>query len=231
MLMGDRALLEHLEELRHRFMVVIVYFLLFLGIGIIISPIIIKKVIDDLLIANVELVALSPVEFIYTQIKVGFVFSLVLISPIIIYQVIRFIRPGLRNWELNAIKYILPSFILLFVLGIMFAYTIFLKSSLFFLARLSTFADVQNMWSINKFISFILGICLALGIIFELPLVLLLLQRLKIINKNMLKKYRLHVYVFAFVIAALITPPDVVTQILIALPLIILFELSYILLT
>lgn len=208
-------------------MIIIVYFLLFLGLGIIISPILIGRIIEDLLIANVELVSLSPVEFIYTQIKVGFIFAFVLVLPILIYQLIRFIKPGLKKFELSAIKYILPSFILLFVVGVLFAYFIFIRVSLFFLARLSTLVNVSNMWSINKFITFILGIFFALGIVFELPLVILLLNRLNIISKNILKKYRMHVYVFTFVIAALITPPDVVTQILIAFPLIILFEMSY----
>jgi sec-independent protein translocase protein TatC len=220
-------ILEHLKELRCGFIVIIIYFLLFLVLGVAISPLLVKKIINDLLIANVELVSLSPLEFLYTQIKVGFIFALTLTSPIIIYQLIKFIKPGMKKKEIRLIKYTLPVFILLLIFGISFAYLIFLKVSLFFLANLSSIADIQNLWSINKFISFIVGMSLALGFVFEVPLLLFLLKKLNIVNIKSLKKYRAHVYVFAFIIAAIISPPDVVTQILIALPLIGLFELSY----
>jgi sec-independent protein translocase protein TatC len=227
MIMKEGALLEHLEELRFRLLFVIVYFLIFFGVGIIISPVIIKKVIGDLIITTVKLVALSPIELIYAQIKVGFVFSLILSVPVVIYQLIRFIKPGLNKKEINAVKYATPSMILLFILGMLFGYFVFLKISLNFLARLSSFADIQNMWSIDRFISFIIWVCFGLGLVFETPLVLILLNKLGIITKGVLKKYRAHIYVLIFIIGAMITPPDIVTQILIALPLVVLFEISY----
>lgn len=221
-----KAISEHLKELRYRIIIIIIYFILFLFIGISLSPLIIKKIISGLVIANVELVSLSPLEFIYTQIKVGFIFSLIFTLPAILYHLIIFIKPGLKNREIIAISYIMPGFILLFILGIMFSYFIFLKASLFFLAKLSSLAAIENLWSINKFVSFILAISFALGMIFQLPLALLLLKKLNIIKVKALRKYRAHVYVFAFVISAIITPPDIVTMILISLPLIILYELS-----
>ena len=223
-----KTLIEHLDELRHACIIICIYLLFFFVIGIIISPTIIRKIINDLASSNITLVSLSPIEFIATQLRVGFLFSLVLVSPIIIYQFIKFIKPGLKNPELKVIKYTLPSFILFFILGILFGYFIFLKVSLLFLAKLSSFANVQNMWSIGNFISYIVWTCLALGLVFELPLVIFLLYRLGVLNRAILKKFRPHFYVLIFVIAAIITPtPDAFNQTVVAIPMIILFEISY----
>jgi len=225
--MKARALLEHLEELRKRFLVVTGFFLISFALGVMISPWIIKKISADLIITNVSLVSLSPLEFIYTQLKVGFVFALAISFPVLVYELIRFIRPALKKKELIALKYIMPGFLMFFVFGVLFAYFVFLKPALFFLAGLSTLARIENLWSIHYFISFILWICFSLGLVFELPLLLLLLKKLNLITRSFLRKYRPHIYVLAFVIAAIITPPDVITQIIIALPLVILFEISY----
>ena len=220
---------EHLEELRSRLLNIAVFFIFFLIFGFIFSPMIIKKIISDLLIANVELVSLSPIEFIYTQIRVSFYFAIALSSPLIIYHAARFVKPGLKRNEIKGLAYILPGIFLFFILGLLFTYFIFLKTALFFLAGLSSLADIANMWSIERFISFVVGLSLAVGLIFEMPLVLVVLHRLNIVKIKHLKKFRPYIYVGCFIIAALLTPPDVVTQILIALPIIILYEFSLLL--
>lgn len=218
--------IEHLNDLRYRLLVVFLFFIVFFCIAVFLSPLIINQIVADLSLTNVKLVTLSPLEFVYTQIKIGFICALALSIPVIIYHLVRFVKPGLKNKEVQSIRYILPGFFLFFAAGVFFAYFVFLKVGLFFLANLSTLADISNFWSINKFISFIFMSCIILGCVFELPLVLLLLNKLNILKLSVLKKYRIYFYVIAFVLAALLTPPDVVTQILIALPLIILYEAS-----
>jgi len=165
-------------------------------------------------------------EFIYAKLKVGFLSALMITSPLIIYELLLFAKPALTRREKNAIKLILPSFVLLFLAGIVFAYFIFLPVALFFLANLTTF-NILNMWSLNKFISFIFITALSFGIVFQIPLIMLVLHRLNIFNIEVLKKQRKVVYVLAFLLAAIITPPDVVTQIIIAVPLIVLYEASF----
>ena len=218
--------IDHLDELRRRLLVVLVWFLMFFGFGIIISPLILKKLITDLIVLNVKLITLTPLEFLYTQIKIGFILAIALSLPNIIYHLVMFAKPALKKREIKGIKFILPGFILFFIIGVVFAYVVFLKLSIYFLARLAPLAGIQNFWSINSFISFILYLCLSIGIIFELPLVLMLLVKLGVIKKRSLKKYRPYVYVSAFIIAAIITPPDMITQIILALPIILLYELS-----
>lgn len=220
------SLHEHLSELRRRFLTIIIFLFLFFIIGFSLSNLFIKRIINDLIfIENVKIIGLTPIEYILTQIKVGFIISLIITIPIIIYQTLIFIKPGLNKKERNAIKLILPTFILLFLIGIVFAYFIFLPIAIYFLANLSK-GIIENIWSINKFINFVLSSCLSFGLIFQLPLLLIILNKLGIINVKKLKKYRAHVYILIFLLAAIITPPDFITQIIIALPLILLYEIS-----
>ncbi len=215
-----------MNELRRRFILIIIFLFIFFIIGFSLSNFFIKRILNDLiLIENVKIIGLTPVEYILTQVKVGFIISLIIAIPIIIYELLVFIRPGLSKKERNAIKLILPTFILLFLIGIVFAYFIFLPIAIYFLGNLSK-GIIENIWSINKFINFVLLSCLSFGIIFQMPLLLAVLNKLGIINVGKLKKYRAHVYVSLFLLAALITPPDFITQIIIALPLIILYEAS-----
>ncbi|MFH1641342.1 MAG: twin-arginine translocase subunit TatC [Nanoarchaeota archaeon] len=227
--MEGKAVLEHLDELRSRLIIIISCLLLFFGIGVSISLIILNKLASDILIPEVTLVSLSPLEILYTQIYIGFILAIALTLPIICYHTIMFIRPGLNKAEIQAIKYILPSFFLLFALGMVFSYNIILEISLAFFAGLGGFSNIQNYWSVYKFISFITLVCTISALIFELPLLILLLNRLKIVDISYLKKKRKYTYLIAFIFAAVITPPDAFTQILIAIPIIILFELSFIL--
>lgn len=224
-------LYEHLGELRRRFLAVIIFLFIFFIIGLSLSNFFIKRIINDLVfIENVKIIGLTPLEYILTQIKVGLVISLIVTIPIIIYQVLVFIKPGLNKREKDAIKLILPTFVLLFLIGIVFAYFIFLPVVIYFLGNLSK-GIIENIWSINKFINFVLLSCFSFGLIFQLPLLLIILNRLGVINIKKLKKYRAHVYVLIFVLAAVITPtPDFITQLIVALPLIVLFEVTFLLL-
>ena len=225
--MTVKPLIEHLDELRLRLIVILVFFFVVFLIGFFASNFIIQRVINDLVIAeNIKLIVLTPLEFIYAKLKVGFLSALMITSPLIIYELLLFAKPALTRREKNAIKLILPSFVLLFLAGIVFAYFIFLPVALFFLANLTTF-NILNMWSLNKFISFIFITALSFGIVFQIPLIMLVLHRLNIFNIEVLKKQRKVVYVLAFLLAAIITPPDVVTQIIIAVPLIVLYEASF----
>ncbi|MDP7140857.1 MAG: twin-arginine translocase subunit TatC [Candidatus Woesearchaeota archaeon] len=219
-------LYEHLDELRKRFLIIIIFLLLFFVIGFSLSNYFIKIIINDLiLIENVKIIGLTPVEYILTQIRIGFIISLIITIPIIIYQALVFIIPGLRRRERDAIKFILPAFFMLFVLGISFAYFIFLPIAIYFLGNLST-GVVENVWSIKEFINFVILSCLGSALVFQLPLLLVLLNKLNIISLKQLKKYRSHVYVLIFLMSALITPPDIITMVIIALPLIVLYEVS-----
>ncbi len=222
----ELPLQEHIGELRKRLIVVLVFLFLCFIAGFGFSDFFIKRIMNDLIfLENVKVVGLSPVEYILTQIKVGLLAAFIISLPVLIYQILVFIRPGLNKKEKEGIKMVLPSFILLFMIGIVFAYFIFLPIAIYFLGNLSL-GIVENMWSIGKFIDFVLMSCLVFGLVFQMPLLLIILNKLGVVNVWVLKKYRAHVYVIIFLAAALITPPDIVTQLIIGLPLVLLYEVS-----
>ncbi|MBW2974102.1 twin-arginine translocase subunit TatC [Candidatus Woesearchaeota archaeon] len=217
---------EHLDELRKRFIIVIVFLFIFFIVGFLFSGFFIKKIIHDLVfIENVRIIGLTPIEYFLTQVKVGFLISFIITLPIIIYQLLVFISPGMNRREKKSIKLILPSFILLFLIGVVFTYFIFLPVAVYFLGNLSK-GIIENIWSIDAFINFVLLSCLSFGLIFQLPLLLITLNRIGIIDAKSLRTYRAHTYVIIFILSAVITPPDAITQLIIALPLVMLYEAS-----
>ena len=225
----QKKVISHIEELRSRIISIVIFLVLFFILGTLLSPIIIKKIVGDITVQGVKLVSLSPLELIYTQIKIGLIIAFALTLPLLIYHAVKFIKPGLKKKEIPLLRTTLPAMIILFAIGAVFAYFIFLKVSIGFLADLSSMADVSNMWSIEKFVGFVVGMCFFLGLIFEVPLVVWILGKLGLVKASTLKKKRAHVYVGVFILAAVLTPPDVITQILVAIPLIVLFEISFLL--
>ena len=202
---------------------------LFFIVGLWLSNLTIDKVQNDLVVGKVILIAITPLEYFYTQIKVAMLIALTLSFPFILYHLICYIRPALKRKERIAITFILPSIIVLFIIGICFSYFIILKFAINFFSNLALQAGVANLWTIDRFLSFVLTTCLVFGIVFQLPLLLIVLSKLDILSIDILKKQRKYVYVLMFVIAAIITPPDVFTQLMIVFPLILLYELSLVL--
>ncbi len=223
----ELTLYEHWNELRKRLLLIFIFLIVFFIVGFAASNFFIKGALNDLIITdNVNIIGLTPLEYILTQLKVGFVISIILTMPVLIYELLVFIKPGLNKKEKNAIKLILPTFTLLFLMGIVFSYFIFLPVGIYFLANFSK-GIIENMWSIDRFFNFVLLTCLSFAFIFQLPLLLAVLNKLGIINARKLKKYRAHIYVLIFLIAALITPTtDAISLIIVSLPLIVLYEVS-----
>ncbi len=224
--MEAKPLISHFDELRKSIIRIVIFFLLCAVIGLLFSQFIMSHIIDNLSLQNVELVSLTPLEFVYAQIKIAVVFALVFSLPLILFESIIFIKPGARKNELAALKYFLPGFILLFIIGSSFGYFIFLKTALFFLSRLSFRAGISNMWSIYNLISFSLLVCFGLGAIFEMPIIMLILKKMNIINAKWIAGKRPYVYISVFAVAAILTPPDIITQIMVALPIIVLYEIT-----
>lgn len=222
-----QPVISHLEELRSRLILIIaIFFILFLA-GFFFSNHIIELIKGSLLQSNqVSLIATSPLEYVYAKLKIGFLIALIFTFPLIIYETLVFIKPGLNLKEKKLIRKFLPFSLLLFLTGLAFSYFILLKIGIWFLAKISIEAGIENLWTITKFISFIFMTSIALGLIFQLPLLLLILFKLNIVTLDMLKTKRKYALILIFILAALITPPDIITQILVALPMICLYEFS-----
>jgi sec-independent protein translocase protein TatC len=172
-------------------------------------------------------------ETFITYLKVAFFAAIFIGSPILLIQIYKFIAPGLYKNEKRALLPYLISTPILFLLGGLLVYYLVMPLAIkFFLsfesAGSSTSLPIQLEAKVNEYLSLIMRLIFAFGISFQLPILLNLLARTGVVNSNYLKKTRRYVIVIIFTVAAILTPPDPITQIGLAIPLLLLYELSII---
>ena len=176
--------------------------------------------------STVQLNKIGPGEAIMAYIKIAVTFGVLLASPIVLYQVWAFVFPALTQQER---KFALPLFLTLvffFLVGVVFAYFIVLPVIVQFAAGLFYGSGVGNLWSIDKYAGFATGMLLAFGVAFELPIVMAFLSRIGIINAQGFRERQRYAVMFIFVAAALLTPTDPGSMLLLAIPLILLYQLG-----
>jgi len=173
---------------------------------------------------GINLVFLAPAEALWMHMKIAFISALIISSPLIFFEIWRFISPGLLDKEK---RYALPFIVttsFLFLIGALFCFIIVLPFAMNFLLNYKT-GNLQPMISVEKYMDFCLKFILAFGAIFELPVILVFLTRMGMVTPEFLAKNRKYAVLIAFVIAAVLTPtPDAFNQTLMAVPIIILYE-------
>ncbi|MBM3199679.1 twin-arginine translocase subunit TatC [Candidatus Woesearchaeota archaeon] len=220
------AIISHLEELRARMVIVLITIAVLFVAGFFASDYVLRLLEQSFVTSNISLVSTTPLEFVYAKMKIGLWVSLMLSFPLIVYEAFMFVRPAMRKHEKRLLNALLPFSMFLFLAGAAFCYFILLKLGLGFFASMASEAGVENLWNVNKFVSFVFISCASLGLIFQMPIIIYLLNKLGIISVETLKNNRRYVIVGIFVFAAAITPPDVVSQVLVAIPVLVLYEVS-----
>jgi sec-independent protein translocase protein TatC len=217
----------HLVELRDR----IVKIVIALVITVCISFIFTNNILDVLLEpkGNISLQAIEPTENLAIWFKVALASGVILAMPYLVYQIIAFVAPGLTSKERKFIFQLLPFITILFIAGVAFAYFVALPPALGFLGNFM--ADIAtNEWRVSSYINVITRMLIAIGCVFETPLIIMLLARMGLVSPQWLANKRKLWFVLAFVVSALITPTmDPINQTIIAVPLIVLLELSILL--
>ncbi len=170
-------------------------------------------------------------ETFITYIKVAFFSAIFLGSPMLIIQIYKFIAPGLYKNEKKAILPYLISTPILFILGGVLVYYLVMPLAINFFLSFETIGSktslpIQLEAKVNEYLSLIMRLIFAFGISFQLPILLNLLARIGVVNSNYLKSIRRYVIVIIFAFAAILTPPDPITQVGLAIPLLLLYELS-----
>ena len=170
-------------------------------------------------------------EAFFTQVKVAFFGAVFLMFPLIAIQLWRFVAPGLYQTEKRAFLPFLLATPILFLLGAITVYYVVIPIAWdFFVSFEQTggqgILPVELEPKVNEYLSLVMGLILAFGICFELPIFLLLATKIGLTTSQGLREKRKYAILFAFIIAAIVTPPDVISQILLAVPIIILYELS-----
>ncbi len=175
-----------------------------------------------------SLIFTSVAEAFFTYMKVAFIAGIILASPFVLYQIWAFVAPGLYQKEK---KYAVPFVFggsLFFTVGILFGYFVAIPVGFKFLLGYAT-DFIKPMPSMKEYLSFSIKFLLAFGLVFEFPVVLVLLARIGVIDAKMLSRQRKYAILLIFVFAAVMTPPDLISQVLMALPLMALYELSILL--
>lgn len=156
-------------------------------------------------------------------------FALIIASPVVLYQGWAFIAAGLYKHERKAVLRYFPLAVVLLLAGVLFGYFLVVPAGLFFLIQLMNWARVESMMSVELYFSFLLTMTAALGIVFQLPLVMLALQKVGVAGHAAMKKNWRYVILGMCVVAAVFTPPDPFTMLLMAIPMVVLYGLGLVL--
>lgn len=179
---------------------------------------------------GVIIVFVEVTEMIGTYMKVCLYSGIVLALPFLIYQMVMFVHPALTRQEKRYLYLLMPGVLLFFAAGAAFGYIVFLPRALDFLLNFPWLNTADPYISIGNYISVVTRLLLAMGLIFELPLVMFFLSKIGVVSPQGLSRYRKFAIVGAFIVAAFITPtPDPVNQTIVAVPIILLYEVGILL--
>ncbi len=217
------TLLEHIEELRARILKSAVF--------LIVISCLVYTYVDPILSVLVkpvgELVFIAPQEAFTSKIAIAFFGGLFLSAPFMLYQIWQFVSSALKRDEKRYVLIFAPLSLVFFIAGSIFGYITIVPIGMKFLLGFATDFLTPTI-TISRYISFIGTLTLAFGIIFELPLISLFLTKIGVVTPVFLSGKRRHAIIFIFITAAMLTPPDVVTQCLMAVPLLVLYEVGII---
>lgn len=225
----EMSLSGHLRELRNRLLLCAAMFFAAVLLGVRLAPEIVRRLLDIGRAYQYEFVYLSPQELLLQYFGMALIFGICLTLPLILYEVWVFLKPALKKSENVYFLLAMVFGFLFFCVGVYFAYWLMLPFMLEFLIGLSSGSGVEAVISVQSYLSFIMTIFLIFGIVFELPVVSVLLTQLGFLKVKWMKSGRKVVVVLIFVIAAIITPPDVVSQIMVVIPMLVLYEFSILL--
>lgn len=247
----EMSFLEHLEELRWHIIRSILAVVILMIIAFIFKSFLFDKVIlgpkEPWFITNrllcqlgdylnttalcinqkqLNLVSLKMSGQITTHITVAMVTGIILAFPVILMEFWKFFSPALKANEAKYAKGAVFAASILFFIGVLFGYFLLAPLSIHFLSSYEVSPEVVNQINVRSYIGTITSICLATGLVFELPIITFFLTKIGVVTPTFMRKYRKHAIVVIFIIAAIITPPDVFSQTLVAIPLLILYEIS-----
>ena len=222
------TLREHLEELRKRLFVVAIA----MTLGTVIAFVLHREILKLLMEPADDLLSGAGAGLIYTQLtenlgvsmKVSLLGGFILALPVVVYELVMFVAPGLTPRERRYLLMFLPAVVLTFALGVLFGYFVLLPPALRFLLTFD--ADIATpMIRVGNYMSIVTRLLFWLGIVFEIPILIFLLAKLRLVNHRMLARKRRIAIILAFVLGAMITPTfDPINQTFVAVPIVLLYE-------
>ena len=218
----EQPLRDHLQEFRKRLIICLVV--------VAIAALACYNYVDDIIALLSgpagKLYFMNPSEVFFTYMEIALYAGILFTLPVLLYEVWAFVAPALWPEERRAVLVILPTAVILFYVGLVFAYYLVIPAAVTFFMGFAT-QTLQPMFSLESYLSFILALTLPFGFIFELPLIVVFLAKIGLVTGDFLKGKRKILIVIAFIFAAVVSPTtDIFTQTMIAVPLIVLYEVS-----
>ncbi|KOP83121.1 twin-arginine translocase subunit TatC [Cytobacillus solani] len=215
-------LVDHLDELRKRLIITVGAFLVFFVVGFIYVKDIYQWFVRDL---DVKLIVLGPSDIVWVYFMIASVIAIAGTIPILALQIWLFVKPALKPIERKISLSYVPALFILFIIGLCFGYFVIFPTVLGFLVELGG-QMLETNFTADKYFRFIMHMTIPFGILFELPVVIMFLTSLGVINPYALQKIRKYAYFILIVISIVISPPDFMSDILVAIPLLFLYEIS-----
>ncbi len=224
----EMSFMDHLTELRKRLFYSVIA-LIVTGVGCFLFA---KQMIDFLI--NPALAMNPPIHLqvlkvqgmFIVQVLVAFVGGFIISIPVLVYQIWAFVKPGLYRKERKWVGLLIVITFLCFIAGAAMAYYMMLPFALRFFMKISQPYSISSIIAIDYYIRFVVMLMLSVGVVFELPVLSFVLAKMQVLSSGFMKKSRKYALIIIFILAAILTPPDPFTQLLIALPLIFVYEIS-----
>lgn len=215
-------LIDHLDELRNRLIITAVAFLVFLCTSFFFAKDIYLFFTKDL---NEQLIVLGPGDVMWIYFTIACVIAIACTIPVLALQIWLFVKPALKKQERKIALSYIPALFLLFIGGLAFGYFVIFPLVLNFLVELGS--GVMDMsFTVERYFKFLINMSLPFGVLFELPLVMMFLTSLGILNPYVMVKIRKYAYFVLIIIAILITPPEFMSDFVVSVPLLLLYEIS-----
>nr|WP_295971451.1 twin-arginine translocase subunit TatC [uncultured Bacillus sp.] len=222
--MEDKELniIDHLDELRKRLIITVAAFLIFFVVGFIYVEDIYKWFVRDM---EVKLIVLGPSDIIWIYFMIATVIAVAGTIPVLAMEIWLFVKPALKPIEKKVTLSYIPALFVLFLVGLAFGYFVIFPTVMNFVVELGGEMVATN-FTAEKYFRFIFNMTIPFGVLFELPVVLMFLTSLGVINPFQLQKIRKYAYFVLVITAVVVSPPDVMSDFLVAVPLIFLYEIS-----
>lgn len=242
---NDMSFIAHLEELRWRIIRSAIAILVF-AIGMwfvkewIINNLFLAMTKPDFISFRIMCDYLNicigdiPIRFQSANVSSQFTYALmislvggfIVAFPYVFYQMWGFVKPGLKQNEKNAVRGLTASVSILFLFGLLFGYFVVAPLCIQFFGDFVLVEEFENIWKIDSFMSLIISSVIFTGLLYLLPIIIYILAKIGLVSSAFLKKYRKHAIIGVLILAALITPPDFISQVIVTVPILFLYEIS-----
>ncbi|WP_232699939.1 twin-arginine translocase subunit TatC [Brevibacillus daliensis] len=227
----EMTIWDHIGELRNRLLVVAVVFIVGLIAGLYFAGPVVKYLqqTPTAQTSITSLVSLAPSDALFVYMQFAFLVSVVVTTPVLLYQIWAFVVPGLKLHEKKVTLAFIPVACLLLIAGLMFGYFVVFPFIIGFMVTINEELGTPVMWGLSQYFSFLFNMVIPFGFLFQMPILVVLLTRLRVINPQRLAKMRRVAYFILAFIAVMITPPDFISDIIVIIPLFALYEISVLL--